>query len=63
MDTVLVPEVPDTSDDEQHVILVAAFDGVIVPHTATRLSNDSNAVLARLLNGVIPSCEIDSPVS
>jgi hypothetical protein len=63
MEMVLVPEVPDASDDERHAILVAAVDGVIVSHTSTRLSNDPDAVLARLLNGVVPSCEIDSPLS
>jgi hypothetical protein len=54
---VLVPEVSDTSDDERHAVLVAAVDGVIIPHTPTRLSNNPDAVLARLLNGVVPSCD------
>lgn len=59
----LMPEVPDSSDNERHAVLVAAVDGVIIPHAATGLSNDADAVLARFLNGVIPSCRIDSPVN
>jgi len=51
-----MPEVPNTSEDERHPVLVAARDGVLVPSTASWLSDDSNAVLARLLNGVVPGC-------
>ena len=49
-------EVPNTGEDERHAVLVAARDGVLVVLTASWLSDDSDAVLARLLNGVVPGC-------
>lgn len=50
----LMLEVSNACEDERYPVLVAARDGVIVPHTASRLSDDSDPVLARLLNGVLP---------
>jgi hypothetical protein len=49
-------EVPNAGEDERHPVLVAARDGVLVPDTASRLSDDPDAVLARLLNSVVPGC-------
>ena len=49
-------EVPNTGEDERHTVLVAARNGVFILLTASRLSDDSDAVLARLLNGVVPGC-------
>lgn len=49
-------EVPNAGEDERHAVLVAARDGVLVLLTASWLSDDSDAVLARLLNGVVPGC-------
>lgn len=57
----LMLEVPNPREDERHPVLVAARDGVLVPDTASRLSDDSDAVLARLLNGVIPGCRNSCP--
>lgn len=51
-----VPEVPDAGEEEGDAVLVAAVDGVAVPHAAARLRDHANAVLARLLHGVVPSC-------
>nr|ACN36684.1 unknown [Zea mays] len=47
-------EVPDAGEDERHTILVAARDGVLVLLTASWLGDDADAVLARLLDGIIP---------
>lgn len=49
-------EVPNAGEDERDAVLVAARDGVLVLLTASRLSDDSDAVLACLLNGVVPCC-------
>jgi hypothetical protein len=49
-------EVPDAGEDERHTILVAARDGVLVLLTASWLGDDADAVLARLLDGIIPGC-------
>jgi hypothetical protein len=52
----LMPEVPRAGEDERHAVLVAARDGFLLPLASPRLRDDPDAAVARLLNGVLPSC-------
>ena len=51
-----MPKVADGGEQEGDTVLVAAVDGVLVPHAAAGLRNRADAVLARFLHGILPSC-------